>query len=116
MAGNLRTLRAVYPQCHRATLTVSMFNAELFANRDKPSFVVFNKTVSQNTYTVFQVTNFDFVNKPLSQCSLTFLVYLFISVARISYGRFIAIRYKFKRPTYILEPMVIGGVVYKRET
>jgi hypothetical protein len=38
----------------------------------------------------------------------TFLVYLFIRFARISYGRFIAISYKFKLSTYIQEPMVTG--------
>jgi hypothetical protein len=41
-------------------------------------------------------------------CSRTLLVYLFIRLARISYGLFIAIRYKFKLSTYILEPLVIG--------
>jgi hypothetical protein len=40
-------------------------------------------------------------------CSRTLLVYLFIRFARISYGRFIAIRYKFKLSTYIQEPLVI---------
>jgi hypothetical protein len=43
-----------------------------------------------------------------SAYSRTFLVYLFIGFARISYGRFIAMRYKFKRSTYIQEPLVIG--------
>jgi hypothetical protein len=46
-------------------------------------------------------------------CSRTFSVYFFIRFARISYGRFIAIRYKFKRSTYIQEPLVIGGVEYR---
>jgi hypothetical protein len=32
----------------------------------------------------------------------------FIRFARISYRRFIAIRYKFKRSTYIQEPLIIG--------
>jgi hypothetical protein len=36
------------------------------------------------------------------------LVYLFIRFDRISYGRFTAIRHKFKRSTYIQEPLVIG--------
>jgi hypothetical protein len=42
-----------------------------------------------------------------------FLVYLLIRFARISYGRFVAIRYKFKHSTYIQEPLVIGGVEYR---
>jgi hypothetical protein len=37
----------------------------------------------------------------------------FYSFARISYGRFIAIRYKFKRSAYIQEPFMIGGVEYR---
>jgi hypothetical protein len=41
-------------------------------------------------------------------CGRTFLVYLFIRFARISYRRFIATRYKLKRSTYIQEPLVIG--------
>jgi len=41
-------------------------------------------------------------------CSRTFLAYLFIGFACISYGRFIAIRYKFKLSTYVQEPLVIG--------
>jgi len=40
--------------------------------------------------------------------SRTFLVYLFIRFACISYGRFIAIRYKFKLSTYVQVPLVIG--------
>jgi hypothetical protein len=40
----------------------------------------------------------------------TFLEYLFIRFARISYGRFIAMRYKFKLSAYILEPLVIGQI------
>jgi len=45
---------------------------------------------------------------PTSRCSLTFLIYLFIRFAGISYGRFIAIRYKFKLSTYVEEPLVVG--------
>ena len=41
-------------------------------------------------------------------CSRTFLVYLFLRFPFISYGRFIAIRYNFKRSTYVQEPLVIG--------
>ena len=41
-------------------------------------------------------------------CSWIFLVYLFIWCACISYGRFIAISYKFKLSTYVQEPLVIG--------
>ena len=41
-------------------------------------------------------------------CSRTFLVYLFIRFARISYGRFIAVPYKFKLSTYVQELLVIG--------
>jgi hypothetical protein len=48
-----------------------------------------------------------------SHCRRILLVYLFIRFSRISYGRFIAIRYKFKRSTYIQEPLVIGGVEYR---
>jgi len=44
----------------------------------------------------------------ISLCSRTFLVYLFIRFARISYGRFIAVRYTFKLSTYVQEPLVIG--------
>jgi hypothetical protein len=66
-----------------------------------------------NIFTGF-VINFN------SYCTRTLLVYLFIRFARISYGRFIATRYNFKRSTYIQEPLVIGGVEYrerfKRET
>jgi hypothetical protein len=46
-------------------------------------------------------------------CSRTFLVYLYIRCARISYRRFIAIHYKFKCLTYIQELLVIGGVEYR---
>ena len=35
------------------------------------------------------------------------------AIAGLSYGRFIAIRYKFRLPTYIQEPLVIGGVTYR---
>jgi hypothetical protein len=45
--------------------------------------------------------------------SRTFLVYLFIRFAHISYGRFTFIHSKFQRSTYILEPLVIGGVEYR---
>jgi len=41
-------------------------------------------------------------------CSLTFLLYLFIRFACTSYGRLIAIHYKFKLLTYVQELMVIG--------
>jgi hypothetical protein len=41
-------------------------------------------------------------------CSRTLLVYLFIRFAHISYRGFIAIRYKFKRSTYIQESLGIG--------
>jgi hypothetical protein len=41
-------------------------------------------------------------------CSWTLLVYLFMRFAAISYRRFIAIRYKFKRSTHIQELLVIG--------
>jgi hypothetical protein len=43
-----------------------------------------------------------------SNCKRTVLVYLFVMFDRISYGRFTAVGYKFKRPTYIQEPLVIG--------
>jgi uncharacterized membrane protein len=51
------------------------------------------------------------------QCSRTVLVYLFIRFARISYRRFIAIRYKFKSSTYIQEPLTIDrrGCVHRRD-
>jgi hypothetical protein len=45
--------------------------------------------------------------------SRTLLLYLFIRFARISYGRFIAIRYHFKRSTYIQEQLVKGGVMHR---
>jgi len=41
-------------------------------------------------------------------CSRTFLVYLFIRFACISYGRFIVICYKFKLSVYVQELLVIG--------
>ena len=41
-------------------------------------------------------------------CRRTFLVYLFITFARIIYARFIAMRYKYKLSTDIQEPLVIG--------
>ena len=44
----------------------------------------------------------------LLYCSQTFLAYLFIMFACISYGRFIAIRCKFKLSTYAQEPLAIG--------
>jgi hypothetical protein len=40
-------------------------------------------------------------------CSRTFLVYLFITFAHISYGRFIAMHYKFNLSTYVQEPLVV---------
>jgi len=53
--------------------------------------------------------------------SRTFLAYLFIRFACISYGRFIAIHCKFKLSMYIQEPLVIGrrgcvqGEIYTRK-
>jgi hypothetical protein len=49
------------------------------------------------------------------RCSRNVLVCLFNRFAPISYGQFIAIRYKFKRSTYNQEPLVIGrrGVVQR---
>ena len=44
----------------------------------------------------------------IAYCSQTFLVYLFIWCAHISYGWFIAIHYKFKLSTYVQELLVIG--------
>ena len=41
-------------------------------------------------------------------CSRAFLVYLFLRLAHISYGRFIGIRYNFKLSTYVQEPLLIG--------
>jgi hypothetical protein len=49
-----------------------------------------------------------FATYGVSGCSQTFLVYLFIRFACISYGRFIAIRCKFKLSTYVQELLVIG--------
>jgi hypothetical protein len=42
------------------------------------------------------------------RCSRTFLIYLFLKFACISYGQFMAIRYKFNLSTYVQEPLVIG--------
>jgi len=42
------------------------------------------------------------------RCSQTFLVYLFLRFASISYGRFIAICCKFNLSTYVQELLVIG--------
>jgi len=41
-------------------------------------------------------------------CSRSLLVYLFNRFAYISYGRFIALPYKYKLPTYVQEPLVMG--------
>jgi hypothetical protein len=41
-------------------------------------------------------------------CSRTVLIYLFLGFALISYGRFVAVRYKFILSTYVQEPLVIG--------
>jgi hypothetical protein len=46
--------------------------------------------------------------------SRTFLVYLFIRFAHISYRQFTAIRYKFKLSTYIQELLVIGEIVFRQ--
>jgi len=46
-----------------------------------------------------------------TKCSLrsrTFVVYLFLSFACISYGRFMVMHNKFNLSTYVQEPMVIG--------
>ena len=47
--------------------------------------------------------------------SRTFLVHIifFIRFARISYGRFIAMRYKCNLSTYVQELLLIGGAVYR---
>jgi hypothetical protein len=42
------------------------------------------------------------------RCSQTFLVYLFLRFACISYGQFIAIHYKLNLSTYVQEPLAIG--------
>jgi hypothetical protein len=47
----------------------------------------------------------------LGYCNRTFFVCLFIRFTRVSYRQFIAIRYKF---TYILEPLVVGELVYRK--
>jgi hypothetical protein len=49
-------------------------------------------------------------------CIQTFLVYLFIGFACISYGQFIAIHCKFKLSTYVQEPLVIGrrGCIHRK--
>jgi hypothetical protein len=50
--------------------------------------------------------NFQYCNM---YCSRTFLVYLLLErFASLSYGWFLAIRYKFELSTYIQEPLVIG--------
>ena len=54
-------------------------------------------------------------------CSRSFLVWLFTGFAGISYGRFMAIHYKFNLSTYVQEPLVIGrrgytGTDLNRET
>ena len=43
-----------------------------------------------------------------NSCSWTFFVYLFITFAHSSYGRFTAIRYNFKLSTYVHEPVAVG--------
>ena len=37
-----------------------------------------------------------------------FFIYLFLRFAGVSYGRFMAMRYKFNLSTYVQEPLVIG--------
>jgi hypothetical protein len=49
-----------------------------------------------------------FVDRNFSPTSAAILSILFVGFARISYRRFIAIRCRFKRPTCIQEPLVIG--------
>ena len=44
-----------------------------------------------------------------------FICLLGRAIAGLSYGQFIAIRCKFKLPTYIQEPLVTGGGVTYRE-
>ena len=41
-------------------------------------------------------------------CSRTFLIYLFLRFAGVSYGRFIAVRFGFNLSTYVQEPLMIG--------
>jgi hypothetical protein len=41
-------------------------------------------------------------------CSWTFLIYLFLRFVCVSYGRFMAVRYKFNLPMCVQEPLVIG--------
>ena len=40
--------------------------------------------------------------------SRKYLVYIFLRFARISYGRLLAIRYRFKQSKYIQDPLMIG--------
>jgi len=42
------------------------------------------------------------------RCSRTFLVYLFLRFASISYGRFVAIHCKLNLSSYVQELLVIG--------
>jgi hypothetical protein len=64
-------------------------------------------------YTIQINSRFEATRVIYIYCSRILLVYLFIRFARISYGRFIAMRYNFKLSTYIQEPLVIGGVEYR---
>ena len=41
-------------------------------------------------------------------CNRTFLVYLFLRFACVSYGRLITICYKFNLSTHVQEPLVTG--------
>jgi hypothetical protein len=44
----------------------------------------------------------------IHHCSQTFLVYLFLRFASISYGRFVAIHCKLNLSSYVQELLVIG--------
>jgi hypothetical protein len=68
---------------------------------------------NEQTSCVFQTPGLGQWRPVHTYCSQTLLLYLFIRFARISYGQFIAICYKFKRSTYNQEPLVIVGVKYR---
>jgi len=74
----------------------------------RASLVVLENIIIQFPLSGIQIPFLVFSTKILvtKECSRTFLVYLVIRFVRISYGRFIAIRYEFKLSTFVQEPLV----------
>ena len=64
-----------------------------------------SKSVSHRVWLIF---SWCIQSGCLESCRRSFLVYLFIMFACVSYGRFMAICYKFNLSTFVQEPLVIG--------